>query len=237
MNQGCGTAKRIKSAKRSRARIKENTVAERNQIPFGEDREARWESLLKLLQKRRVERPDPQTVAKMKSLVEEMAERGYPDVWVGEVGMTAYDLLQRQELNEGLPEEMRLEPGELVQAEGTDGGIQIPEVGGTRLNCLDVVRYLEDEMDERDCIELWHDVDRVQLAQQGRVLCKVPPSATGLFHDVYLPLTADEVPASSAEDVIDDLEFHVLGGTGLNYVIPETERVKAFLAEHGEYFG
>ncbi len=185
----------------------------------------------------RVEECEAGTVAEIESLRQEVAEWDYPDVWVGAKGMTAVRLLHLQELNEGLPEEMRLEPGEVVRVEGTGGGIEIPEVGGTRLHALDVVRYLEDEMDPDDFEPLWEEVETIRLAKQNLVLVKLHPCWDSLPDTIYRTMKADEVPASLAEGVIDQLDTYAHWNMGLSYVIPETERVKAFLAEHGEYFG
>lgn len=212
-------------------------MTEINHASSDEERYAKRKEFEKLIENLpRPEGPAPEVVAKMKSLVEEIADRDYPDVWVGKAGMTAVHLLELQEMNEGLPEEMRLEPGEVVQAEGTDGGFQIPEVGGTRLSGLDVVRYLKDEMDPIQFEELWDEVVRVNLAKEGKVLRTIFLSSEGL-PDINFTTTVDEIPAAWAEEFIAELEFYAQGGMGFDYVIPETERVKDFLAEHGEYFG
>src|SRR5215203_511736 len=115
------------------------------------------------------ERSGAEVLDEVKTLVKRLAMSDYPDVWVGEVGMTATELLELQELNEGLPEEMQVEPGEVVSAEGTEGGIHIPEVGGTRLNGLDVVLHLRDEMEEGQFEDLRHEVRCIGLAKEDRV--------------------------------------------------------------------
>ncbi len=181
----------------------------------------------------------PEMMDGIKSFLEEVANLDYPPVWVGKMGMTAHYLLGLQERNERLPEEMRLEPGQVVRVEGeTDGGIKIPEVGGTRLNGLDVVRYLRSEMDEGQFAELWHEVMCVHFAKQRKVLINVFSLQGGWMPFVEpCSVPVDSLPPDLAEPVFDELEFFAGGGMDTGYVIPETERVKAFLAEHGEYFG
>ncbi len=181
------------------------------------------------------EGPAPEIVAQMESLVEELAGLDYPDVWVGEEGMTAVDLLRLQEENEMSPEWMRLEPGEVVQVEGTEGGIEIPKVGGTRLYSLDVIMHLEDEMESDSLAELCKEVFRIALAKEGKVLLKLEDMQQP--YPVYRTTTVDKIPTELAEEFLGELHFYAYGAMGFPYVIPETERVKAFLVEHGEYFG
>lgn len=48
----------------------------------------------------------------------------------------------------------------------------------------------------------------------------------------------DEVaPEQVDEDLLKDLEYQAAGGTARSFVVPETPKVKAYLAEHGEYSG
>ena len=44
-------------------------------------------------------------------------------------------------------------------------------------------------------------------------------------------------PEQVDEDLLKDLQYYAAGGTTGPFVIPETPRVKAYLAEHGEYPG
>jgi hypothetical protein len=87
-------------------------------------------------------------------------------------------------------------------------------------------------MDEDGLAELWNQVLRIILAKRGEVVFRLPSSP-----EEYRITTVDKIPAEHAEDFWSELNFYAYGGMGLPYVIPETERVKAFLAEHGEYFG
>jgi hypothetical protein len=51
-------------------------------------------------------------------------------------------------------------------------------------------------------------------------------------------MPVDELtPEQMDEDFFEDLEHHAAGGTVGPFMIPETPRVKAYLAEHGEYPG
>jgi hypothetical protein len=44
-------------------------------------------------------------------------------------------------------------------------------------------------------------------------------------------------PEQVDEDLLEDLHYYAAGGTTGPFVIPETKRVKAYLAEHGEQSG
>jgi hypothetical protein len=212
-------------------------LIEGNRSPFGEGENAEHGFMERFIAEGLANTvwPAPEMLAEMESLVEEIAHRDYPDVWVGQAGMTAAQLLELQKSNEEWPEEFRLWPGQVVRAEGTEGGIGMPEVGGTRLSGLDVVMHLKEEMDPDAYSELYDEVLRIGLARQGKVLMTFPgEDQPGTW---LIPTTVDRVPAVLAEELKWELVFYAQGGMGFPYVIPETEKVKEFLAEHGEYFG
>jgi hypothetical protein len=217
---------------------------EGNHAPFDEGENTRPGLLEALASKGFDVRPEwelpPEVLAKMESLVKEIGDRDYPVVWVGKPGITADELLEIQGMNEFLPEDLRMEPGQAVGADGPDGGFQMPEVGGTRLNGHDVVRYLGDEMDPDAFAKLRDEVVRIELAREGRVLLTIRTSGGHIPDVLPLPVTVDGIrglPAELAEELVKELRFYADGYRGRPYVIPETERVKAFVAEHGEFFG
>lgn len=119
------------------------------------------------------ERTEPEIVARVRELVRGIAEREYPSVWVGKPGMTEEDLSEFRKMNEEPPEYMRAEPGEFVGVDGSVEGFQMPEVGGPRLNGLDVIRRLSGEMQEEAEAELHNEVMYVYAAKQGKVVVHV----------------------------------------------------------------
>ena len=228
------------------------------------------------------ERMEPEILARVRALIREIANREYPLVWVGKAGMTPEELVEFRKMNEELPEYIRAEPGEFMGVEGSaGGGFRIPEVGGPRLNALDVVMDLSGEMQEETEAELRHEVMHVYAAKQGKVVVQVadeiewvprerltdedttwvigvPGFGRGrdlqARHDVIvedLPpvvgvwigtrtkaVPIDEVtPEQVDEDLLKDLEHQAAGGTMDPFVIPQTPKVKAYLAKHGEYPG
>jgi hypothetical protein len=223
----------------------------------------------------------PEILARVRELVWRIASREYPLVWVGKPGMTEEDLSEFRKMNEELPEYMRAEPGEFVGIEGSGEGFQIPEVGGPRLNGLDVIAHLSGEMQEEAEARLHHEVMHVYAAKQGKVVIEladeiewvpkerltgedtawlvgVPGFAMGhglqarqdaIVKDlppvvgVWIGMRTKAMPVDELtpeqmdEDFFEDLEHHAAGGTVGPFMIPETPRVKAYLAEHGEYPG
>jgi len=74
------------------------------------------------------EKIDPEAAARITGYVEELAALDYPKVWVGEYGITAAELLTLQDLNEGLPEYMRVEPVEAFEVEESGAGLTMPGI-------------------------------------------------------------------------------------------------------------
>jgi hypothetical protein len=216
------------------------------------------------------------------SFNEQIASYDYPSVGVGKPCMTATQLLHLQEINDGLPEDMQVWPGDLVSAEDTEWAIQMPEVGVPRLSGLDVVQSgLISEMDPHAAGELKKEVLWIQAAKEGKVLVfaahiKYMPTLTReemlaqgspesivdsdvIKHGVtlgdllpptyllylalspsgYVPVPVHELTPRLADidKVLEDQELFANGESMGPYVIPDTERVKAYLSEHGEYFG
>jgi hypothetical protein len=115
----------------------------------------------------------PEILAQVRALIEEIANREYPLVWVGRAGMTPEELVEFRKMNEELPEYIRAEPGEFLSVEGRGKGFQIPEVGGPRLNSLTVVMDLSAVMPEEAEAKLRHEVMHIYAAKQGKVLMQV----------------------------------------------------------------
>jgi len=227
------------------------------------------------------ERIGPEIVDQLRVFVREIANREYPLVWVGKAGMTPEELLEFRKMNEELPEYIQAEPGEYLNVEDSGEGFQIPEVGGPRLNGLDVIMNLSGEMQEEAEAELRYAVMHIYAAKQGKVLIQVADeiewvSKERLSHEdtawlVGVPgfsmdqnprvrhagvledlppvvgvwigtrtkaVPIDELTAEQVDqDLFNDLERHASRETVSTFVIPETPRVKAYLAEHGEYSG
>jgi hypothetical protein len=225
------------------------------------------------------EKVGQEVMARVRALVQEIAGREYPSVWVGKQGMTEEDLSEFRKINEELPEYMRAEPGEFVGVEGDAEGFQIPEAEGPRLNGLDVIGHLSSEMQEEAEAELQHEVMYVYAAKQGKVvihvgddiewvpkdqlteedipwLVGVPDSGPGrglqdrreIAKEDLPPVVGvwiggrtkavpiDELtPEQVDENLLEDLQHYASGVTTGPFVIPETERVKAYLTEHSEY--
>ena len=115
----------------------------------------------------------PGSAPGMISLVRKLAKREYPLVWVGRAGMTPEELVEFRKMNQALPEYIRAEPGEVLSVKGSEGGFQIPEVGGPRLSGLDVVMNLSSEMPEQAEAKLRHEVMHIYAAKQSKVLVQV----------------------------------------------------------------
>ena len=144
------------------------------------------------------ERIGPEILAQMRALIQEIANREYPLVWVGRAGMTPEELVEFRKINEELPEYIRAEPGEVLSVEGSEGGFQIPEVGGPRLSGLDVVMNLSSEMQEEEEAKLRYEVMHIYAAKQGKVLVQV----------------ADEIEWMSKDRITDEDKAWLVGVPG-----------------------
>jgi hypothetical protein len=227
------------------------------------------------------ERMGPEIMARVRAFVEEIASRDYPLVWVAKPGMTEEDLSEFRKINEHLPVYMRAEPGEFIGVEGSTEGFQIPDVGGPRLNGLNVIKHLSGEMQEEDEAKLLQEVMFIYAAKQGKVVVRVSdeiawvpkgqltdddmpwlvgipgnnidqnlqtrreiaiealPPVVGIWtgtRTTAVPIN-ELTPEEVDEDLLNDLEGYTAGETMGSFVIPETERVRAYLAKHGEYSG
>ena len=54
---------------------------------------------------------EPKVEAEIRRCVADIAERRYPRVWVGKAGITTEELLHLQQINEEVPDWLRIEPG------------------------------------------------------------------------------------------------------------------------------
>jgi hypothetical protein len=202
----------------------------------------------------------PEAARRIENAVQELAGLEYPRVWIGQGGMTADELLNLQMDNEELPGWMRVEPGELVQVEGGEGerGLQVPEVShrwldglwvyenmphalpghelaGLEMEVLHVFAARQDKVPVRTLLgegeEIWH---KHREPLEGLVVARHfdpdgdTPGYTTLIRLVPLNrLTLDDVN----EEFFDTLEFYAAGGSGIGYVIEDTEQARRALQE------
>ena len=71
---------------------------------------------------------EPKVEAEIRRCVAEIAEKRYPRVWVGKAGITTEELLHLQEINEEVPDWLRIEPGESFEFDGMVVGSLVPDV-------------------------------------------------------------------------------------------------------------
>ena len=203
-----------------------------------------------------MDRMDPEVAAKIHVHVAVLAAMDYPKVWVGEYGMTADELLALQELNEELPEYMRVEPGEAVEIGKSGSGVTMPGVSVDWIDGLWALCNLPDLlMAEGVFAELESHVMEVWAAKNGMVrvvrswsLAFDPIDeissldvmvAKAITEDGYVMVPGvpeyDLVPIESLapEDVDDDLlerlEFWASGEQVVfpGYVVGDTPRARA----------
>src|SRR5215211_6578530 len=92
-----------------------------------------------------MDRLDAETDLRLRDVVAQLAERGYPRVWIGEPGMTPEGLLGLQDANQGLRRESWEEK---TQEERKAMLEEAPE---------ELRKYLSDKMLERPS-EVWEDL-------------------------------------------------------------------------------
>jgi hypothetical protein len=121
-----------------------------------------------------VDKIDPDAIRRIEQAVKELAVMEYPEVWIGEPGMTAYELLSLQMANDGAPEELRIEPGELVQVEGDEEGrgLRMPEVSDRYLDGMWVYENMPHALPGHVLGELESDVLHIFAAKQNKVAVK-----------------------------------------------------------------
>src|SRR5215211_1036890 len=114
---------------------------------------------------------EPEAARRIENAVRKLASLEYPRVWIGDEGMTADELVDLQMDNEELPEWMRVEPGELVQVEGDEGGggLRVPEVSHRWLDGLWVYENMPDALPGHALAELEMEVLHVFAAKQDKV--------------------------------------------------------------------
>jgi hypothetical protein len=119
-----------------------------------------------------VDKIDPDTMRRIEQAVKDLAEMEYPEVWIGEPGMTAYELMTLQMVNDDMPEELRIEPGEFIQVEGDEEGrgLRMPEVGDNYLDGLWVYENMPHALLERDVLgDFESDMLHIYAAKQNKV--------------------------------------------------------------------
>lgn len=181
---------------------------------------------------------DQDTVSRIKTAVEELADREYPRVWIGEEGITPEEYLAMEESNVELPEELRVQPGEFVGIEGSEGGIQIPKIGYEYLDGLWVIENMRDDLNEESEAELHREVLYLYAAKRGKVLVVTDSQereAAGIGPGMRrVPL--DELAPEDASAVLENVEFYASEDPAPMgpYIIEDSERERAALEKRLE---
>jgi hypothetical protein len=113
---------------------------------------------------------DPKVMAQIREHVSVLAKLDYPKVWVGEVGITADELLALQEFNDEVPDWLRVEPGEFVGIEGTDAGIQMPEASVDWIEGPTALQFIPDHFAEGELGNLQDEVGVIRAAKLNAVM-------------------------------------------------------------------
>ena len=204
---------------------------------------------------------EPEAARRIENVVQDLAGLEYPRVWIGDEGMTADKLLDLQMDNEELPEWMRVEPGELVQVEGDEGGggLQVPEVSHRWLDGLWVYENMPHALPGHALAELEMEVLHVFAAKQDKVpvvtllredeeiwhkhsepleglvvLRHFDPDIEGTpgYTKVVRLVPRDRLtPDDVNEEFFDTLESYAAGDNGIGYVIEDTEQARRALEE------
>jgi len=194
-----------------------------------------------------------ETVARVHEYVSALAAWDYPKVWVGEYGITADEQLRRQKSNEEFPS-LAVEPGELVEIEGTGHGLTIPSMSADWIDGLYVVEHLMDEVPEDQAPELYVHVREIWAAKRGcvyvlqawdvdfrpmGVLTDEDRCVAKAFTDdgfvlvpgspVYRRIAVENLrPEDVDEELVERLEFYARGEPVVapGYVVPDNERTR-----------
>ena len=183
----------------------------------------------------------PEVAARIRGHVEALAALDYPRVWVGEPGISVEEALAIQEINDELPEYLRVEPGDEVEIEGSgEMGVQVPGMSVDWIDGLWALTYIPDLLlDEGVFADLEEHVMEVWAAKEGMVrvfrcwtLMFEPMGALGP-EDIYVAKAVTEdgsvmvpgvpeydlvpVEALAPEDVDEELlevqPYYVIGDT------------------------
>jgi hypothetical protein len=196
---------------------------------------------------------------RIEQAVKVLAGMDYPEVWIGEPGMTAYELMILQMANEEMPEELRIEPGELVQVEGDEEGrgLRMPEVSDRWLDGLWVYENMPHALQGYALGELESDVLHIFAAKQNKVavntlleddediwrrhrepldglvvLRRIDPEGNlpGYTKVIRLVPVDRLAPDDVSDDLIDALEI-CAESSGDKYVIDDSQRARDALEE------
>ncbi len=175
-----------------------------------------------------VTKPEPKTVAEIRSLVEELALRRTPGVWIGREGLTIAEALQISGQHSLLEESSRF----YLVANGRPLSMETQ----LRLDAKIVIWHLSDEMDGYDLINLWDEVASIHLSKRDEVLVSAdyPETYEERFEPIGRSLPVDELSRESADLVLSNLRF-LAQEDRPPYVVPETKRTIGAMLERGPY--
>lgn len=118
--------------------------------------------------------------------------------------------------------------------------IQAAKQGKVMIQVSDGIKWVpKEQLTDEDMMWLVGvpEIDISQGLRQNVTLEDLPPVVGVWTGGCTNMVPLDELtPEYVYEDLLEDLKRYAAGETMGTFVIPETERVKAYLAEHGEYF-
>lgn len=135
---------------------------------------------------------EPKVEAEIRRCVADIAERRYPRVWVGKAGITTEELLHLQQINEEVPEWLRIEPGGHFEFDGMEVGSLVPDVSVDWIEGEKALSLIPDHFVDNDLGNLHAEVEVIRAAKAGAVMVR-----TG-FTIAYA--VGEEVDALSEDD-------------------------------------
>ena len=138
---------------------------------------------------------EPKVEAEIRRCVAEIAEKRYPRVWVGKAGITTEELLHLQQINEEVPDWLRIEPGESFEFDGMVVGSLVPDVSVDWIEGEKALKLIPDHFVEGELGTLQTEVEVIRAAKAGAVMVH---SACRIAYAV-----GDEVDALSEDDRLD----------------------------------
>ncbi len=173
-------------------------------------------------------KPKRKTVTEVRSLIEKLAFQRTPGVWIGREGLTLAEWLQSQ------VQHPLLQDGFLFELVGNGRPWSMESL--LKLNAIDVIGHLSDEMDRYNLINLWDEVVSIHLAKHCKVLLSAdyPETYEERFEPIGRSLPVDELSRESADLVLSNLRF-LAQEDRPPYVVPETKRTIGAMLERGPY--
>jgi hypothetical protein len=117
-----------------------------------------------------VEGVEPKVEAEIRRCVAEIAEKRYPRVWVGKAGITTEELLHLQEINEEVPDWLRIEPREHFEFDGMVVGSLMPDVSVDWIEGEKALALIPDHFVENELGDLQAEVEVIRAAKAGAVM-------------------------------------------------------------------